>query len=559
MAALEAIDRSFNEWISAREAHDTGVWKKLRERIAAAEKQLQDREQELNRREAELDAREGRLKKHAETGAEGAAVTDDQADGDAQLDDANEAGEETEMANEEAEATPVVATTGKEAGKANAVPATELDRICRLGTAKDLTDHLGQKKKQDMTFIGKSLGSALLKADSPCRLVLDVLSGLTEDLFNEKPASKEMADRARRVCMAVLDGFVEAKVPFADLTDADEAKRIADDWYQRMDGQMASFDPVCANGFLALIATFAISSRYPSDFVENAAVHALGKRANFALLKALNLDDRMPAIIKKLVAAAKFPVVLRMVREFQLFSSVNIVPILQKFLANATNAPAQKGAELAAYKLCVRFLEENNLVDKMPLAPLQRKIEALEAMRINRQNYQNTAKRNAANKKLPIQVPPMMVSPPPAKFARYQEPYDAPFEPQFEPPRAMGQGPLARAPPSFAREPMERPIPMYTRVVEYESAPPPKLSAAPYNGGGSAGGGGMYRPAPAAAPYAGSQYPPASRGEPYPVAGYADGYEREAGRPVYRTYESYQQPAREEPAYYDGVGQRYRL
>ncbi|XP_010659992.1 FRIGIDA-like protein 2 isoform X2 [Vitis vinifera] len=239
--------------------------------------------------------------------------------------------------------------------------------------------------------IRSQVSDALRSSPSPATLVLDAI------LLLLKNGEGDFEESVVRHCVLLLEQLVQlvSIPPKVDGEVREKARRLAVEWKEKM--RMESMGEVM--GFLEILGIYGLVGEFDrDDLLELFEVVAVRDRAP-ELCRVLELEEKMPEFIQKLITKGRQIQAMKFIYEFELvklFPPVHLIKAHLRLTKKAVKKIRKKGKlsleaqkeaaskELAALRAVAKCISKYKLEAQFQLEPLRRNIGELK--RLKREN-----------------------------------------------------------------------------------------------------------------------------------------------------------------------------
>ncbi|KAF8409693.1 hypothetical protein HHK36_005772 [Tetracentron sinense] len=282
----------------------------------------------------------------------------------------------------------------KEIGESVVSPRPELKSLCVKMDGKALRSYINDHPKE-FKVIRDEVSVAFLSASDPGKLVLDAMQGFYRP--NSRRGKDWKLDAIRRTCLLLLEQLMKVSTQIKPQV-RENAKKLAVEWKGKLttDGE----SPLEALAFLQLLATYGLVSVFNADELIDIIVSVTGRRQYLPhLCRVLDLTDKMPDLIQKLISKGKHLDAVLFIYAFELADKFPPVPLLkahvkdsekvtQEILKKGNNSlQSQNKAtdkEVFALRVVIKYIRDHTLESQYPPENLEKRAEQLEKQKADR-------------------------------------------------------------------------------------------------------------------------------------------------------------------------------
>lgn len=280
------------------------------------------------------------------------------------------------------------------------IPHAELTHYCETMDSTGLVKFVTENLKNLSTFWKEQLSVALGSATEPARLVLDALEGFfpPKEMAQDGISGDAALVGMRESCLILMEALA-AFISKADCaTDnyfnpetQQKAKFIANEWFSKLTGDSRNAtngNPLEAEGFLRLLATFRIASEFDEEELCKYILVVAHHRQAIELCRSLDLTQKIPGLIETLTQIGRHIDAVHIIHAFQLSEAFPPVPLLKTYLKELRRNSQGNGSaalqnnynarELEALRAVIGCVEEYKLEAEYPLDPLHRRVAQLD-------------------------------------------------------------------------------------------------------------------------------------------------------------------------------------
>ncbi|XP_077211173.1 truncated FRIGIDA-like protein 1 [Tasmannia lanceolata] len=273
--------------------------------------------------------------------------------------------------------------------------AAELKSLCEKMDGKGLRSFINENRKE-VAEIRNEIARALQFACNPAKMVLDAMG----DFHNSK---RDELMGIRHSCIILLESLFlispEIKNPAKE-----RAMKLAVHWRGSIGLQRGH--PLKTVGFLQLLATYGLVSAFDVDELLDLLVIVAPQKQTIDLFKGLDLVEKIPDFLQKLVSKGKQLQAAKFIYNSELMDKFPPIPLLKAYLKESEKAAQEirkkgnhsaeshnfaTGEEIHAVKEVIKFVRGYKLESEFSSMNLEKRISQFEQQKAQREEKKRAA------------------------------------------------------------------------------------------------------------------------------------------------------------------------